>query len=93
MKWPITWKSAVVRVSWEIIVNFPDDDTEHDVDSFLNESSACSSRYIQQLAGEEERAGEGCCFSCHRFNGKFLRWAEPHDISNLTPEAQEDVPS
>ncbi len=89
MKWPIEWKPAVIRVSWDIIVNFPDDNTEEHTDSFLNESSACSSRYIEQLADEESRTEESCCFSCHRFNGKFLRWAEPSDIENLTPPKPE----
>jgi len=74
-----------VRVSWDILVEFPDDNTEEQSDFFLNESSACSSRYIEQLAQQEEIVGEGCCFSCSHFDGKYIRWATDGDISRLTP--------
>lgn len=85
-------KPAVIKVTWEIIVPMnswddPDDEQtpEEHIDFFLNGSSACSSRYIEQLADEEERAHDGCCFSCHRFEGKFIRWATEQDIEQLTP--------
>jgi hypothetical protein len=66
-------KLVVVRVSWNIIVEVEADSTKQDVEFEMNESSQCSSRYINQLSDEEDRAEDGCCMSCGRFKAEVLR--------------------
>lgn len=78
-------KRVVVEVTFTMLREYPADWDEEMVNFHLNDSSHCLATEIQELMEEEARAEEGCCFTCHRASGKFLRAATPEDIKSLTP--------
>lgn len=71
-------KTVVVEMKVLMVVTVPQSDTSKDVESFLNDSSHCSSNEIGQLYRESIR-NPGACNTCHRTDFKFVREATEED--------------
>lgn len=82
---PMTNKDVVIEVTFTLLRKVRANWKPEDVEFWLNESSHCLSTELGVLMDEEERAGDGCCFTCHRAKAKYLREASPEDVERLTP--------
>lgn len=79
-------------MTFTMLHDVPADWDGDNVSFHVDGSGWCAANAVHQLAEEEERALDGCCFTCHRATGKYVRDATPEDIANLTapkPEAAE----
>lgn len=81
----VNQKKVVVAVTFTMLREVTEDWDAQSVEFWLNESSHCLSSEVQDLADEDERAEDGCCFTCHRAKAAYLREATPADIEELTP--------
>jgi hypothetical protein len=76
-------RTVVVEFKTWMVVTMPQCFDEDLINFQLNESSACSSRYVNQLY-EEANQEEGICHTCFRTEMKFLREATEEDHKKLS---------
>jgi hypothetical protein len=75
-------RTVVVELVTRMVITMPRSFDEAAINFSMNGSSACSSRYIEQLYEEANRE-EGVCAICHRTEMKYLREATAQDHQDL----------
>lgn len=81
-------RPVVMQFTVKMVVDMPQEWTQDEIEFFVNESSACQSRYYDQLS-EEINAEPNSCNICSRSEGRYLREATPDDIQMMRPAARE----
>lgn len=75
-------RTVVVEFTTRMVVKMPRCFTEDNIDFSMNDSSACASRYVNQLYAESN-SEENICKICHRTKMKYLREATEQDHKEL----------
>jgi len=71
----IRTRTVVVKVSFEMIREIPEDWSEDMIEFHMNESSSCKDNLIEAISKQSERLGCSCSFGI----GEFLREATEED--------------
>ncbi|MGB8834072.1 MAG: hypothetical protein WCC95_18120 [Candidatus Sulfotelmatobacter sp.] len=75
-------RTVVVEFKTKMVIRMPQTWDENMVNFTMNESSACMSRYVDQLY-EETHEKENLCQICFRSEMKYLREATAEDHAEL----------
>jgi hypothetical protein len=76
-------RTVVVEFKTKMVINMPQTWDEGMVNFSMNGSSACMSRYVEQLH-EETNQEENICHICFRSEMKYLREATAEDHKKLS---------
>ena len=75
-------RTVVVELTTRMVISMPRCYDQDDIEFSMNESSACKSRYIDQLYAESN-SEENICKICARTDMKYLREASAEDHAML----------
>jgi|SRR5215469_4847565 len=75
-------RTVVIRASFDLVVEVPEDWTEDKVEFKYNGSSWCADNLISDLVKLEKRVENGAGCLCHAFKAEFLREATSEDERN-----------
>lgn len=76
-------RTVVVEFTTRMVISMPQSFDESSINFSMNGSSACSSRYVDQLYRETNQE-ENICHICSRTEMKYLREATQEDHENLS---------
>ena len=76
-------RTVVAEFKTLMVISMPRRSDESDINFSMNGSSACSSRYVDQLYRETNQE-ENICHICSRTEMKYLREATQEDHENLS---------
>lgn len=85
-------RTVVVELTTHLVITMPRCFDEETINFSMNGSSACKSRYIEQLERETNQA-EGICNICSRTEMKYLREATEEDHETLAFMGEEQKKS
>lgn len=68
-------RTVVVKITYELCIDVPEDWDTHHIEFHLNESSSCGDNRLDDLVKQAERVG---C-SCHFGEGQYVREATVED--------------
>jgi len=81
-------RTVIVEFKTQMVISMPASWSEEDINFGMNDSCACMSRYVEQLAKETEQE-EGVCHICSRSEMRFIREAteeDHHSLSYILPK-------